>query len=131
MPGLSVSLGLTGSAYPSDDSYLPHRNSQGLAYFYTAGLKSVEGPSLSPFSTGFRPMHINRIEVSGASLKTTLAYCAKHPELRYGSDGNPTVVSAPKDLAAALGNPLADLGRPVVVADAGWFLEAAEAHTIA
>ena len=61
------------------------------------------GPSVSPFSATFKPLHIDRIEVSGDSLRSILAHFAKHPELRYVSDGDPDTISVPESLPADLG----------------------------
>ena len=59
-------------------------------------------------------MHIPRIAVTGNTLRDAIAKLKSHPELRYISDGDPTTVSAPKNLAAELGDVTADLGRPLI-----------------
>ena len=113
--GYSVtSLALPFGAYPASDSVLAGGEYQGQSYAYTAALKVGGGPSVSPFSGAFVPLHINRIQVIGDALKNTLDNFQKHPELRYVSDGDPTTVSAPKNLSAQLGVMRSDLGRPVV-----------------
>ena len=113
--GYSVtSLAIPYGAYPPNDSVLAGGEYQGQSYAYTAALKVGGGPSVSPFSGAFVPLHINRIQVIGDALKNILDSFQKHPELRYISDGDPTTVSAPKILPAELGVMRSDLGRPVV-----------------
>ena len=87
---------------------------QGHSYRYLAALKEAGGPALSPFSSKFRALHINRIEVTGNTLTEALTFLKKHPELRYVSDGDPTTISAPQKLAAALGSLKNEFGRVVV-----------------
>ena len=48
--------------------------------------------------------------MAGDSLKQAIQGYKDHPELRYVSDGDPTVISAPTKLASALGQP-ADRSR--------------------
>lgn len=109
-----TSLALPFGEYPANDAVLAGGTYQGHPYHYTAALKAAGGPSWSPFSSKFRALHINRIEVTGNTLKNALAFLEKHPELRYVSDGDPTTVSAPQNLPAQLGAPRSGLGRPVV-----------------
>ena len=59
-------------------------------------------------------MHIPRIRGSASYLTDAIQNFKDNPELRYVSDGDPTTVSAPAELAADLGDLVDDLGRPVV-----------------
>jgi len=55
-----------------------------------------------------------RIRGSANYITDAIQKFKDHPGLRYISDGDPTTVSAPKNLDPALGTLSADLGRPVV-----------------
>ncbi|MCL4368524.1 MAG: hypothetical protein M1337_05095, partial [Actinobacteria bacterium] len=96
------------------DSFLGSGEYQGKAYTYKAALEASGGSAPSPFSTKFLRLHIPRIEVEGNTLKDDIAYFQAHPDERFISDGDISVVSAPKDLAPRLGDLLPDPGRPVV-----------------
>ena len=109
-----TSLALPFGQYPANDALLASGTYQGQTYHYTAALKEAGGPAFSPFSSKFQALHINRIEVTGNTLKNALAFLNEHPELRYVSDGDPTTVSAPQSLPVQLGEVRSDLGRPVV-----------------
>lgn len=100
--------------YPEDESLLAAGEYEGFTYAYHAALAVTGGPSDSPFSTKFDPMHVKRMEVHGDSLKQAINAAKKSPELRYISDGDPTVISAPADLPEELGSLLSNLGRPVI-----------------
>jgi peptidoglycan/xylan/chitin deacetylase (PgdA/CDA1 family) len=108
------SLSLPFGAYPASDSMLTSGQYDDKSYTYTAALRADGGPSISPFSTKFAALHITRVDGNGNGLKQALDDLKKHAPLRYVSDGDPTTVSAPKDLAAELGTVRKDLGRPVV-----------------
>ena len=61
-------------------------------------------------------MHIPRIRGSGSYLPTPSQNFKDNPELRYVSDGDPTTVSAPAELAAKLGDQRrpGPAGRPLL-----------------
>lgn len=98
-----TSLSLPFGVYPVNDAVLTSGSYQGHPYHYTAGLKVAGGRAFSPFSSKFQALHINRIQVTGNALGNALAFFEKHPELRYVSDGDPTVISAPESLPPQLG----------------------------
>jgi peptidoglycan/xylan/chitin deacetylase (PgdA/CDA1 family) len=98
-----TSLAIPQDYYPTNPNVLPSGDYKGQHYEYTAILKATGGPSPSPFSTTFDRLHIHRIEIGGDQLKERLAYFDSHPELRFVSDGDPTTISAPRDLPASLG----------------------------
>jgi len=100
--------------YPKDDSLLASGEYDGMTYAYKAAVEVSGGSTPSPFTAGFRPLHIPRIQVTGSALQDMIDGFISSPELRYVSDGDPTAISAPKVLAEKLGEPLSDLGRPVV-----------------
>jgi peptidoglycan/xylan/chitin deacetylase (PgdA/CDA1 family) len=114
--GYSVtSLSLPFGKYPQSADSLASGEYDGAAYSYSAVLTLEETPSYSPFSTEFDPLRIPRIKATANGLRKALEAFENHPELRYISDGDPTTVSAPADLADGLGQMREDLGRPVVL----------------
>jgi hypothetical protein len=109
-----TSLAIPGGEYPKDESILVSGNYSGNTYRYASAVTLGEAASVSPFSTDFEPMHIPRITVTGDNLRDAVADLKSHRELRYISDGDPTTVSAPLELADDLGELRTDLGRPVI-----------------
>jgi peptidoglycan/xylan/chitin deacetylase (PgdA/CDA1 family) len=108
------SLSVPFGDYPANDSLIASGSYDDTKYAYTAAVSLGATPSASPFSRDFNPLHIPRIRGSANYITDAIANFNKHPELRYISDGDPTTVSAPADLAPELGVPRTDLGRPVV-----------------
>ncbi len=109
-----TTLSIPFGEYPEDESLIRSGEYEGTSYKYTAGLALGTTPSLSPFSAGFKAMHIPRVRGSDPYLGEAIQNLKKNPELRYISDGDPTTVSAPAELPAKLGELRDDLGRPVV-----------------
>ena len=113
--GYSVTtISIPFGEYPAKESLIASGEYEGTTYAYTAGLALGTTPSASPFSAAFRPLRIPRIRGSADFITAAIANFKKNPELRYISDGDPTTVSAPADLASKLGDLRTDLGRPVV-----------------
>jgi hypothetical protein len=108
--GLSVPSG----EYPTNESLLAGGTYNGKPYKYTSAVTLGDTLCPSPFSTSFDVMHIPRITVTANTLRDVIATLKAHPELRYISDGDPATVSAPRNLAAALGQARDDLGRPLI-----------------
>ncbi len=100
--------------YPADDALLASGEYEGMPYSYKGAVEVTGGSSLSPFTKGFQPLHIPRIQVTGSALQDLIDMFSANPELRYVSDGDPAAVSAPATLAKKLGTPLSELGRPVI-----------------
>lgn len=100
--------------YPKDDALLASGEYDDLSYVYKAAVEVSGPPTPSPFTKGFRPLHIPRIQVTGSALQDMIDSFTSQPELRYISDGDPAAISGPATLAEKLGAPLADLGRPVI-----------------
>lgn len=100
--------------YPKDDSLLASGEYDGMTYAYKAAVEVSGGSTPSPFTAAFRPLHIPRIQVTGSALQDMIGGFTSNPELRYVSDGDPAAISAPSVLAGKLGEPLPDLGRPVI-----------------
>ena len=55
------------------------------------------GPAPSPFSRGFDPYHLPRIQVVGESVAEWVQYFDKHPAERFVSDGDPDTVTVPRE----------------------------------
>lgn len=111
-----TSLALPYGRFPQDTTLLSSGTYEDSTYEYSAAVGLGEGGTFcaSPFSTIFAPMHIPRIAPTGDSLAVAIDQLKSNKELVYISDGDPTSVSAPYDLAPLLGEPRTDLGRPVV-----------------
>lgn len=109
-----TSISIPFGEYPSDTSILVSGKYEQTDYAYTAALALDSVPAPSPFSTKFDAMHIPRIRGSENFITEAIQTFKDHPELRYISDGDPTTVSAPAELASKLGAVADDLGRPIV-----------------
>ncbi len=109
-----TSISIPFGEYPSDLSILSSGTYEDTDYRYTSALALDSVPSPSPFSAKFDAMHIPRIRGSENFIADAIKNFKARPELRYISDGDPATVSAPKELADALGDVADGLGRPVV-----------------
>jgi peptidoglycan/xylan/chitin deacetylase (PgdA/CDA1 family) len=105
--------------FPDDRSLLTsgmHQGESRVSYAYEAVVRNGGGYSYSPFSTEFDPLYIPR---AGADRSGTVAdlvrYFKQHPELRFVSDGDAGVVSAPARTAARLGTVRPSLASKMVV----------------
>ena len=109
------SLSVPYGHYPQSSALLGGGEYDGTEYTYKAvlGLDGTLCPS--PYSTKFAPLHIPRYTAEGDNIAAAIAYLKSHKALRYVSDGDPTSVSAPAELDAALGQARDDLGRPVIL----------------
>lgn len=89
--------------YPRDAKNVPYLvkgTYQGVAYEYKAVMKAAYRPVVSPASTQFDPMTLERIGPSDGRHGVrwwlqTLAQNSRYP--RYVSDGDPRVISFPKN----------------------------------
>ncbi len=98
-----TSLSVPSGDYPVDESVLTSGVFDGNPYKYTSAVTEGDTLSPSPFSAKFNVMHIPRVTVTGNTLRDAIEELKSHPGLRYVSDGDPTAVSAPRDLAAGTG----------------------------
>lgn len=110
-----TSISIPFGEYPESDSILTSGQYEDITYGYTAALSLGAVPSLSPFSTDFRPLHIPRIRGSENYITDAINQLKANPQLRYISDGDPIAISAPRDLDLALGEVADDLGRKVIL----------------
>ncbi len=101
--------------YPDDVSLLKSGEYEGVAYQFSAVLLAAGGRGFSPFSTDFNAVRIRRITAYPTeTVPNLVTYFQNHPEMRFVSDGDPSVVSAPQDLAADLGDLRTDLAQTIV-----------------
>lgn len=109
-----TSIAMPYGRFPRSTTLLASGTWQEYTYRYTAavGLDNTLCPS--PFSTTFDPLHIPRIASAGDNLAVAIEELQSRPGMLYISDGDPTAVSAPYDLAASLGQTRDDLGRPII-----------------
>ena len=110
-----TSIAIPYGEYPADESILASGKYEDITYGYAAAVSIAARVSASPFSTEFDALHIPRIRGSATYIVDAIEEFKNRPELRYISDGDPTTVSAPAELADALGQMAEDLGRPVVL----------------
>ncbi len=109
-----TSLSVPFGSFPSSDSTITSGEYEGVRYAYTAAVSINGVPCASPFSTEFNELRIPRVRGSNPYLIDAVQLLKTNPGLRYISDGDPTTVSAPKQVDSKLGDILEDLGRPVV-----------------
>jgi peptidoglycan/xylan/chitin deacetylase (PgdA/CDA1 family) len=103
VPGYEVSsLSPPYGAYPEDMAILKAGEYEGLSYDFDAAVKVGGSPSPSPFSKQFDPYRINRIQGFQEELDHWFGYFQSYPELRFVSDGDPTMVTVPEELPASL-----------------------------
>jgi hypothetical protein len=95
---LSVPLGL----YPDNLDLLKAGEWEGQSYDFQAVVEVAGGPSPSAFSINFDPYHIRRVQATAQELDSWLGFFQTHPELRYVSDGDPSMVTIPDPLPARL-----------------------------
>jgi peptidoglycan/xylan/chitin deacetylase (PgdA/CDA1 family) len=91
VPGYRVrSLALPNGAYPADRTLVKegYSESAGLSYRYEAVVRLGAQPCLSPFSPGFDPYSIPRIQAIQPQLDQWFSYYETHPERYYVSDGS-------------------------------------------
>lgn len=75
-------LALPYGLYPDSDTLFAGAF-EGIEYRYRGVVQVGGGPCPSPFSTGFDPLHIPRIQVTGLALDEQIAFFRKHPELHF------------------------------------------------
>jgi len=79
---------------------------QGFQYHNDSILLVGSGPAISPFSRAFDPYKLERIQAGDTAWgpKSYVSYYAKNPSQKFISDGDPTTVSVPKNLADKVRN---------------------------
>lgn len=114
-----VTLSLPLGIWPDPRDLAYSGESEGDEYHHEGVLLVGAGPAPSPFSTEFDPLAIPRIRSSAweggepnFGSDYWLDWFDDNPERRYVSDGDPTRVSFPADLADDLDPEYADSSNP-------------------
>jgi hypothetical protein len=101
--------------FPDDLSLLASGESAGVSYEYKACLRAAGGYGYSPFSSNFDPMDMPRVTAYPTQTVPDLVwYFREYPNLRYISDGDPRVISAPANVSEKLGRLRPGLNKQVV-----------------
>jgi hypothetical protein len=90
-------IALPHGVYPRDVGWALRGQAKGTTYEHDAILMVAGGAALSPFSRGFDPTRLPRIQAVERDLASWLAWFDKHPHERFVSDGDPTTVTFPTD----------------------------------
>lgn len=108
LPGYTIhSLALPLGVHPKNRALETDGEYQGIRYHHDSVLLVGSGSAPSPYSTVFNPLRLERVQAGdtpwgpGAYVKLY----KKDPALRYISDGNPGLLSVPKNRQAQL-NPV-------------------------
>ena len=99
-------LALPHGVYPKDVSWALQGTAKGASYQHDAILMVAGGAAPSPFSRGFDPVHLPRIQAVEHDLGYWLAYFEKHPDERFVSDGDAGAVTVPAARRDKLRSPL-------------------------
>ncbi len=107
VPGYKVNTyALSYGARPKDKALYPYLQKgefEGKSYENIAVLNVGWDPSVSPIDKAFDPYAIHRVrasetKVDGVGMYDWMAVFDKNPERRFISDGNPDIVTVPKNL---------------------------------
>jgi hypothetical protein len=90
-------IALPHGVYPRDVSWALRGQAKGTAYEHDAILMVAGGAAPSPFSRGFDPTRLPRIQAVERDLNTWLTYFDKNPQDRFVSDGNPGAITIPSE----------------------------------
>lgn len=110
VPGYQVrSLALPLGMWPANLLLAIQGTSEGTYYRHEAVLLVGSEPAPSPYSRGYDPHALPRVQIFGDSLDRWLSYLDSTPDERYVSDGDPDTISFPQHLedtlnTAALGD---------------------------
>jgi peptidoglycan/xylan/chitin deacetylase (PgdA/CDA1 family) len=106
VPGYQVrTMAMPHGIYPKEESWAYEGSYNGVHFKNVALLKVGSDPSVSPYSSKFRPYRIARVRGSEkldrpndyalAYIRGAISYFDKNPEQRFVSDGNPDTVTVP------------------------------------
>ncbi len=90
-------LALPHGVYPKNLDWL-HGTAKGVTYNFDAVLMVAGGAAPSPFSAKFDPVHLPRIQMIDRDFNEWMTHFEKHPEDRFVSDGDASVVTVPAAL---------------------------------
>ena len=105
LPGYPVdTLGVPFGAYPADVSLLREGEWQGERYRFMGAFEVAGGPSDPPGTRGFDPFRVPRIQTGrrGGQTREAFREAERDPGRRYVSDGDPRIISFPKEHAPRL-----------------------------
>jgi peptidoglycan/xylan/chitin deacetylase (PgdA/CDA1 family) len=98
LPGYNVrTLALPYGIYPKDINLAVEGTYRGAAYHNDAILRVSGGPALSPFNSGWDPLHLPRIQ-AGSGIQRMVNEFKNHPDEVFVSDGKPDTVTYPAGL---------------------------------
>lgn len=93
-------IALPHGVYPRDVSWALRGQAKGTSYEHDAILMVAGGAAPSPFSRGFDPTRLPRIQAVERDLTTWLTWFDKNPHDRFVSDGNPGAITIPSERRA-------------------------------
>ena len=93
-------IALPHGVYPRDVSWALRGQAKGTSYEHDAILMVAGGAAPSPFSRGFDPTRLPRIQAVERDLNTWLTWFDKNPHDRFVSDGNPGAITIPSERRA-------------------------------
>ncbi|PYN98775.1 MAG: polysaccharide deacetylase [Candidatus Rokuibacteriota bacterium] len=99
-------IALPHGVYPKDVGWAVRGTAKGASYQHDAILMVAGGAAPSPFSRGFDPLRLPRIQAVEHDLGYWLSYFEKHPDERFVSDGDPASVTVPGTKRERLRSPL-------------------------
>jgi len=105
-------LALPYGLLPKDDSAIRAGTYAGVPYRNLAILLVGAEPARSVNDRLFNPYRLPRVQAISSELDRWLGYFARHPEERYVSDGDPSVITIPEKLKGQL-NAAATAGKTV------------------
>jgi peptidoglycan/xylan/chitin deacetylase (PgdA/CDA1 family) len=88
-------LALPHGVYPREVGWALRGTAKGATYSHDAILMVAGGAAPSPFSRGFDPARLPRIQALERDLAYWLAYFDRNPDERFVSDGDPATVTVP------------------------------------
>ncbi len=100
-------LALPHGVYPKSVDWALRGSVKGVSYRHDAILMVAGGPAPSPFSKGFDPTRLPRIQAIDQDLAFWLRYFDRNPQERFVSDGDPATLTVPVGRAAGIRRELA------------------------
>lgn len=93
------SLSVPFGSFPYTLDFLKAGQWEEQTYQYIAVAAAWGGPTVSPFHEAFTPYKVPRLEVTGEAIDYWLTHFQDNPELYYVSDGDPTRLTYPQEIA--------------------------------
>jgi peptidoglycan/xylan/chitin deacetylase (PgdA/CDA1 family) len=94
---LVLSLSLPLGAYPADEDWLRSGISEGASYAFTGAAEVAGGPAPSPFTIGFDPYHVFRIQMIPGYVDDIFTLIENQPAVQFVSDGHPRIITIPTE----------------------------------